>query len=229
MNLLKKIFSFSCLIVSFFLLIYTFYRSEIYYGGSAGSYYLTYYILSFLLIIFSIFSFFLNDKIKEYLIIMVISLVVGLYFFEGYLSLYNIERQLLKKVKIYQTETKKKYDTRTKFEVYKDLRKNDKNIKVALFGQYHLGQSYQFYLLSGISNSKTIHCNENGYYSIYQSDRYGFNNPDTEWDSESIEYLLVGDSFTHGACVNRPYDISSNLRKFSNQSVLIQLIDLENI
>ena len=25
---------------------------------------------------------------------------------------------------------------------------------------------------AGISNSKTIFCNENGYYSIYESDRY---------------------------------------------------------
>ena len=74
--------------------------------------------------------------------------------------------------------------------------------------------------LSGISNSKTIYCNESGYYSFYQSDRYGFNNPDKEWDSEEIEYLLVGDSFVHGACVNRPNDISSVLRILSKKSVL---------
>ena len=74
--------------------------------------------------------------------------------------------------------------------------------------------------MSAVSNSETIFCNENGYYSIYQSDRYGFNNPDNEWDKKKIEYLLVGDSFTHGACVNRPYDISSILRNLSNKSVL---------
>ena len=74
--------------------------------------------------------------------------------------------------------------------------------------------------LSGLSNSETIYCNENGYYSIYQSDRYGFNNPDNEWDKKEIEYLLVGDSFTHGACVNRPNDISSVLRNLSKKSVL---------
>ena len=67
---------------------------------------------------------------------------------------------------------------------------------------------------------KTIFCNENGYYSIYKSDRYGFNNPDNEWDQKSIEFLLIGDSFTHGACVNRPYDIGSMLRKISEKSVL---------
>jgi hypothetical protein len=74
--------------------------------------------------------------------------------------------------------------------------------------------------LSGISNSKTIYDNENGYYSIYQSDRYGFNNPDDEWNSKEIEFLLVGDSFTHGSSVNRPFDIASQLRKLSNKSVL---------
>jgi len=67
--------------------------------------------------------------------------------------------------------------------------------------------------LSGISKSKTIHCNENGYYSIYESDRYGFNNPDSLWDKPKINSILIGDSFVHGACVNRPFDIASNLRK----------------
>jgi hypothetical protein len=84
----------------------------------------------------------------------------------------------------------------------------------------YLYKEYSIYPLSGISNSKTIFCNENGYYSIYESDRYGFNNPDTEWDKKEIEYLLLGDSFVHGACVNRPNDISSVLRILSNKSVL---------
>ena len=65
-----------------------------------------------------------------------------------------------------------------------------------------------------ISDSKTINCNENGYYSIYKSDRFGFNNPDLEWDKKDIEYLLIGDSFVHGACVNRPYDIGSVFKSF---------------
>ena len=63
-------------------------------------------------------------------------------------------------------------------------------------------------------------CNENGYYAIYNSDRYGFNNPDTEWDQSEIEYLLVGDSYLQGYCVNRPNDMTSVLRKLSNKSAL---------
>ena len=62
--------------------------------------------------------------------------------------------------------------------------------------------------------------NENGYYSIYESDRYGFNNPDKEWDQNEIEYFLVGNSFAHGACINRPHDIASVLRILSKKTVL---------
>ena len=83
-----------------------------------------------------------------------------------------------------------------------------------------INKNYSIFPLSGVSNSKTINCNENGYFSIYQSDRFGFNNPDKEWDSKNIEYLLVGDSYAHGACVNRPNDISSVLRTISNNGVI---------
>ena len=44
--------------------------------------------------------------------------------------------------------------------------------------------------------------------------------PDNQWDEREIEYLLVGDSFALGQCVNRPNDISSVLRTLSNKSVL---------
>ena len=74
--------------------------------------------------------------------------------------------------------------------------------------------------LSGITNSHTIFCNENGYFSSYLSDRYGFNNPDKEWDSDELEYMLIGDSFTHGANVNRPNDIASLLRTLYSKSTL---------
>ena len=35
-----------------------------------------------------------------------------------------------------------------------------------------------------------------------------------------IEFFLAGDSYAHGACVNRPFDLASNLRKINNSSVL---------
>ena len=74
--------------------------------------------------------------------------------------------------------------------------------------------------LAGVSNTTTVFCKEGEKFSIYKSDRHGFNNPDSEWDKKEIEYLLVGDSFTYGECVNRPNDIASVLRALSNKSVL---------
>ena len=75
------------------------------------------------------------------------------------------------------------------------------------------------YPLSGISNKKTIFCN-NGSYIFYKSDRYGFNNPDEEWNNLSTEYFLIGDSFVHGKCVDKPNDISSILRNLTKKSLI---------
>ena len=221
MNLIKKIFSPFCLTVSLFLLLFIFYKSEISWDGTRRNYYFNLYLVSFLLLIFSIFTFFINQKLKEYLIILSFSLVVSLYLFEGYLTFKDSHYQNIKKRKtIYEKISGKKYDTRTRLEVYEDLKKLEKKVSIKVSPKHHLPNNRKFFPFSSISNSKTIYGNENGYYFIYQSDRYGFNNPNEEWNSKEIEYLLVGDSFVHGANVNRPNDISSVLRTLTNKSVL---------
>ena len=60
--------------------------------------------------------------------------------------------------------------------------------------------------LGGISNAKTVYCNESGTYVVYESGRHGFANPPHVWSRGAIDVALVGDSFVHGACV--PYDQS---------------------
>jgi len=218
MKFLKKIFSPTILVISVLLLIYTFYKSEIIYDGYRSSYYKTYYLIFSIIICFSIITFFINYKIKEYLIIFFISLILSLYLFEGYLT---FKEQFSKEQeKLYEKQTGNKWDRRNRLEIYKDLKKNNNKITINFPPPLFLDKNYSFFPLSGLSNSETIMCNDSGVYSIYQSDRYGFNNPDNEWDKKEIEYLLVGDSFTQGECVNRPNDISSVLRNLSNKSVL---------
>lgn len=232
MNFFKKNFSPILLTITLILLIYIIYKSEFYFFGSKREYYLKYYIISSLLVVFSIITFLINQKIKEYIIISFISLVMCLYLIESYLtikeSIYvdeflkvkisneNKERVILGK--LYKNNIN--FDKRTKLKIYEDLKENNNSIVMVVSGTNHSKKNYSILPLSGISNRETIHCNENGYYAIYQSDRYGFNNPDKEWDNEDIEYLLIGDSYTHGACVNRPNDIGSVLRTLSNKSVL---------
>ncbi len=216
MKFLKKIFSPFFLFFSFLLITYTYYQSEIYFDGDKREYYLIYYIISFILIFFSITSFFINDKIKEYLIISSLYIVASLYLFEGY----SIFTNQLSKEQKYEKKTKNRWDKRTILEIYEDLKKEGKNITVKGIPANYMNKGYSIFPFSGISNTETIYGNENGYFFIYKSDRFGFNNPDKEWDKEITEYFLVGDSFTHGCCVNRPNDIASVIRKLSNKSVL---------
>ena len=159
---------------------------------------------------------------KIYLVILILSLLLGIYLFEIYLNSINISKvsNIKKNSIILKKEKNINYDTKSKYEIYKSMKLGNKNISVTVSPRVFNDPDKKIHFLSGISNSKTIDCNENGYFSIYTSDRYGFNNPDVEWQNDEIDYILVGDSYTHGACVNRPDDIASILRGLSNKKVI---------
>jgi len=190
------------LIILFFTLVlfFIFYRSEIYSGFSRFDYYKKYYFITLFFIFCFTISYFFSEKIKiiSFIILFIISSTV--YSFEIYLHYIG----------------KPKYDT------YKEYKKRlETNTKWAVqFPPSHIIDYYttlfsekNFLPLSGISNVKTLHCNENDYWATYESDRYGFNNQDKIWDSK-IDIALIGDSYTAGACVNSEDNISGNLQKF---------------
>ena len=215
-----RIFSKIFLFLSLLIFLYIFYKSEIYWDSSLKDYYRKYYIISLILICISVLTFFLNNKFTRYFVIIITSLICGLYLIEIYLTFFSKGGRIEKQIKLYEKNTGKDYDLRTRFEVYSELKKKYENVSVKVSPKNFLSNDNYLLPLSGLSNSKTIYCNENGYYFIYDSDRYGFNNPDDEWDKEIIDYLLIGDSFVHGACVNRPNDMASVLRNLSNNAVL---------
>ena len=86
MNFLIRLFSPIILIISIILFIYTYYKAEIIWNGEKGEFYLTYYTFSISLFFISLITFFLNKSIKEYLILILISITAGLYIFESFLS-----------------------------------------------------------------------------------------------------------------------------------------------
>lgn len=221
MFIIRKIFSTVILTLSIFLLFYLFNKYGLQIEGFNNKKIITYYTITLSLIFLSVTSFFLNKKYKDYFIIIVSSIIATLYLYEGYLNLNMLKvRENKTKIKLYEEKTGKKYDTRTRLEFYEDSKKLEPNTSVAYGTSNFLNKNISIFPLSGISSSKTIYGNENGYYSIYDSDRYGFNNPDDEWDSKITEFLIIGDSFAHGAAVNRPNDISSVLRLLSKKTVL---------
>ena len=67
--------------------------------------------------------------------------------------------------------------------------------------------------LGGISSRTTLQlCNEDGQYPTYRSDQYGFHNPPEAWDAP-VELVLIGDSFTHGYCVQDADALAGQLRQ----------------
>ena len=226
MKYLRRIFSPLILILSIFLLIFLIIKSQFFLNYQINKHLYPYFILSILFIIFSIFSFFVNRIFKEMIIITFFSFLIAVYSFEFYLNYnpktVNVQKSTESKFNLYKINTGKEYDKRSKDDVYIDFKKT--NSKVAVFSapknylDYNLKDN--IFPLSGMSNVKTIYCNENGYFAIYKSDKYGFNNPKEAWVSNSIDFLLLGDSFAHGACVNRPFDIASVLRKKYNKKSL---------
>ena len=218
---MKKLFPLIFLILSLLIFFYILFKSEVYWDGTRREYYKLYYIFSTLLILISIFLFFLNQKFYTYIKIILISSIFSVYLSEIYLTFsINGSLELYKKKKLYKKKTGNNYDTRSKIEFYNDLKKLNENASVVVSPKNFIEENNNLFPLSGISNSKTINCNENGYWSTYLSDRYGFNNPDDEWNKQDIEFIIVGDSYGHGACVNRPFDIASVIRKLSNKTVL---------
>ena len=187
-------------------------------------------LLSLLLFVIHIIAIFVRSKnIDINLTIFTVSSYCSIIFVEVfatfYLSYFNnlssaeeIRQELAKDQNIF-------YDSRAMLDVYDEKKKIVDDVVLSFTPAFFSNQKYrknEIYPLGGISNSLTLHCNESGYYSTYPSDRYGFNNPNYVWDKE-IDYLLLGDSFTHGACVNEGYDIASNLREFLPEKNFINL------
>lgn len=213
--MLGRFFSKTLLCLSILIIFYTIYRSEFYWDGQLRGYYFKFYIIGIIFFGFSLFTFFINEKIREYFAIFLVSLYASVTLFEIYLS-FKFDN------KYYNYPAN--YDLRSPYEFFLDRKKINPKVKMVIKPFDHLeyvkSDKFNILPLSGFSNSETINCNENGFYSIYNSDRYGFNNPDNVWDEKVVEYLLIGDSFLHGACVNRPNDIASVLRNLTSKNVI---------
>ena len=231
----KNYYSKFMFVVSITILLYTLYRAEYVNSGHYSGYYLPYYIFSLTLLSLSILIRYLSKNISTIIIMSINTIILLAYSSEIYFS-YNpnayftpiqgvLEFKTItakKKNKSYKKLEGRNYDTRKKYDVYKELKKTNKNITLFVPPASHIYNT-KINPLSGISNSETIVCNESGYFNRYKSDRFGFNNPDKEWDKKLVKYVLVGDSYIHGACVNPPNDISSVLRNFTNKKAVLNL------
>ena len=193
-------------ICSFLLLLYTYYYSEILHSGSRIQFYKKYYFISFFLIIFTSSILLYNNEWRTRILIVFFSTIFTFFLIEIYLTIINLSKFKLTN-----------YD---KEEFYNIMKKKNPNITISMIPR---NINSHLYSLSGISLKKTIYCKEYDYFSIFDSDRYGFNNPDLAWDQNKTKYLLVGDSFTLGSCVKEKNTIAGNLRSEKNIYSVINL------
>jgi len=217
MEKLKENFSniiiFLFLILGFFSFIYGISQIKVDYNWS-----IKIIVFSTVFLIFFFLIFILPKKIKDFFITILTTIYLAFLFVNFYLQ-YSIPSHKVDLTKIAQ-EQNIEIDTRTKIQVIGDMRKNNKNV----FSSVHAGLfqtdipndviiKNNLYPLAGISNVKTVMCNESGFFSIYQSDRFGFNNDDLIYEKKINNIMLIGDSMIHGQCVNEGDDIAGYLRK----------------
>ena len=180
------------------------------------------------LAVLSIFNILNKKEFFQYFSIIFFLLIISNFFYDVSKDHIKQKRQEIFIKKVLKEKNKyHSFDFRTQKAVVEDLRKenNNKNIYQAILPNFFFKEP-KFFIellpLSGISNATTVLCNESGEYSIYQSDRYGFNNLDINYDNNTKErVMLIGDSFVHGACVDQEDTLSSQLNKVNIPSFSI--------
>ncbi len=213
-NIFFQVFNYIFIFLFLSLLVYTFYRAEIVHNSNQLDYYLKYYVIFSLALIFWIFVLILNLEFKIFFINSGILILLLLYVFE-IVKFYNISFMSLFSEKKIETPLKSE-----KMILVEQLDKKNKNTFPSIIPNIFLNKGdINLFPLGGVSNATTVFCKEGPKFSVYKSDRFGFNNPDNNWNSE-IENLFIGDSFAQGACVKEGEDIASQIRLSTKSKTL---------
>jgi hypothetical protein len=212
----------SLFVLFILMLLIVIFKSEFQNLGEQRDKYLKYYVIFGSFFSIYLLGFFSSKIFRLNILVSTIVIIFFFYSLESYILLSNYKNAKTKENLYLKKDNKEKeYDKRSKIEYFKFRKKDNKEIKLAIYpDSFNKKKNINIFPLSGISKKETILCNENGYFVNYKSDRYGFNNKDIEWDNDSIEYLLLGDSLVHGFCVDEQYNMTSQLKNISNKSVI---------
>ena len=222
-----NIFIYFYLLISIFLFCYTFYRAEIIYKGEQFSYYYKYYLIFIFSAIFWSIALFFK---KNFLIIVSATCFVFFLYFYETVSFFTPSILKLKLIKSMSKKTlvETQLGEGSKYYVIENLKKKE-NIEVvpSIFPKALLDNKWEnksgevdILPLGGVSNTTTVFCKEGDEFSIYKSDRYGFNNPNNQWENKKVFWILIGDSFVQGSCVQPGEDFASQIRILTKQSAI---------
>jgi hypothetical protein len=174
----------------------------------------------------------LKNHLKVNLSILFLSSLLGLYSIELYLTL-SFKNNHKNYILDAQEKDDSKWDYRNKYEVIEDLKKSTNNNSIyphfnsggLIFTNYLQNfiddeeldkiiiEANGLHPLSNNSNSTIVHCNENGIWHNFKSDKYGFSNPAKIIQNINAKNItLIGDSFAEAHCVPQGEDIGYKLR-----------------
>lgn len=216
----KNLIFFFFLSISLFFIIFILYKKKLSIFDSFSAENIFYIFVIIIFFILPIKSFYSNKNTNINYFIFFCSSFITL------LSLEFLTFLFFNEIMNFKKGIFRDFDNRSRIEVFKDNEKSDKNFKIIVNPTNYLNdKDIEIFPLSGNSNSKIINCNENGYYSIHNTDRFGFNNPDKVWTNELNKPTIItlGDSFTFGSCVNSGNEFAGHLRKMTNRYNIVNL------
>ena len=94
--------------------------------------------------------------------------------------------------------------------IYNDIKKHIEALELGMMPVYSPWDLFEtkntpkIYPIGSIPLTQSYFCNEGYGLSTYSTDRFGLRNEDKKWEKAQKQnnIFLIGDSFTHGACVS---------------------------
>ena len=157
----------------------------------------------------------LPRPVRTKLALVLVSLGTALFLAEVYFSAKDLLLLEIRPNSAWEGEAGRPVDLRSRVAVVRDLRAQGVDaVPTAPGGQFVISRSdgHALPILAGVSMATTVHCNESGQYTIYDADEHGFNNPRGLHGQRPLQVALLGDSFTHGACVPREASVAGRVR-----------------
>ena len=180
-------------------------------------YFLSHLFFLLPVVLFTFFVRFQNKNFQENYIITIVMSLICIYSFEFFTY-----SQMVKKNQFQFNENiraaKKlnvQFDDRNFDEVFEELQKKDKKPFPSVVRDLLSINGKKVQTFGTLSNRFILMCNESGKWITYNSDRYGFNNPDKVWDN-NIDILILGDSSGEGQCVDQSKNFASSIRNSKN-------------
>ena len=215
------------LVASLTMLIFNVYRGEIYWRGEQNDFFIKYYVIFLVSTLFWAGVIWLGNGIQAKIVTVVVSIIFSLYLVEFVLIFLGIGQPLSDMYVARAAKQGIEFDQRDKLTVIEDLIAEGVDAVPTFHPRGYLlridiqEDNGEILLpLGGVSRKVTVYNNESGEFTIYKSDRHGFNNPDNEWDSKAQEWMTVGDSFAQGSGVKPGEEIAGQLRSITNSTVV---------